>query len=176
MIGLYSLFVLIGLLTFWGASHLIAAAMGAPTVSSRREVAQEALKLAGAKPGERFLDLGCGWGITLKIAKERGLDAEGIEISPTAWFWNRIMGRQVRFGNLLNADVRSFDIIYIYLLPNLIKKLKLKIKNGARIIAVDFPIPHRKPTKTKKVGRHTIYLYGQPRKTHRITQKRRTTS
>lgn len=160
MVALYSLLVFVGLLSAWGISHLIAVAMGAPTVSSKREVVVRALKLANAKPGERFIDLGCGYGVAISHALSQGLKAEGIEISPTAWLWNRLMGRNARLGDLRKIDLKNYDIVFLYLLPGLVKQINFEhLKAGARIIAVDFPPLIWKPAKAAKVDKHKIYLY-----------------
>lgn len=42
------------------------------------------LKLMHPKPGARFLDVACGAGFMVKEAKEAGLEAYGIDISPIA--------------------------------------------------------------------------------------------
>lgn len=161
---------------FKGISNLISVIFGAPNVSTPSDVIKAALELAYAKPGETFLDLGCGWGKTLAVAQNYGLKAKGIDISPAAVAWNKFWGRQARWGNIKSANHENADIIYIYLLPKLVKaysrtrlpapkrsdggQVLKNLRIDTRVVAVDFPLPSQKPTKTKKIHAHTIYLYG----------------
>lgn len=157
---LYSVIALLIVMIIWAVNQLVAVGFGAPIISSDKVVIEAALKLAEANPGEKFIDLGCGWGKVLTIAGKRGLDTEGIDVSPAAVLWNRLWGRKVRLGDVRKINLRRFDIIYIYLLPRLIKKMRLDdLKPGSRIVAVDFTIQDREYLKTKKIGKHTIYLY-----------------
>jgi ubiquinone/menaquinone biosynthesis C-methylase UbiE len=45
---------------------------------------REYLKLVGAQPGEKLLDIACGEGFLLEAARHVGLHPFGVEISPTA--------------------------------------------------------------------------------------------
>jgi cyclopropane fatty-acyl-phospholipid synthase-like methyltransferase len=38
--------------------------------------------LLNVRPGEKFLDIGCGSGLSLLIAKSRGAEAHGLEDDP----------------------------------------------------------------------------------------------
>lgn len=145
-----------------GGSHLVSIVSGAPNVSSARPVVRAALELAKARRGEKFIDLGCGWGAALAEAQKFGLDTEGVDISPAAIAWNRLWGRKVKLGNLLTLDLGDCDMVYIYLLPKLAAKLAPNFKtakSGARIVAIDFPLPDRKPAIARRVQNQTIYLY-----------------
>lgn len=73
------------------------------------------IHLLGARPGERLLDVACGAGLLLRAARERGLQAFGVDLSIVG----ATMTRQVANGanaNVGNAELlpyrdRSFDCI-----------------------------------------------------------------
>src|SRR5258708_12736004 len=63
------------------------------------------IHLLGAKPGERLLDVACGAGLLLRAARERGLEAFGVDLSivgPT-------MTGQVPNGP--NSNLRNPDLL-----------------------------------------------------------------
>lgn len=61
------------------------------------------LDLAGAVPGQRVLDVGCGNGLYLRGLRERGVTAVGCDLS-TGMF------REVAHPALLNADVTALPL------------------------------------------------------------------
>jgi SAM-dependent methyltransferase len=63
--------------------------------------------------GQRILDVGCAYGFFLLFAKERGLDAYGVEVSSETSRYARDHGAKVRTGTLLEArfDSTLFDIV-----------------------------------------------------------------
>ena len=73
-------------------------------------------------------------------------------------------------GNLLDVNLRSADVVTLYLMrlsnervkPNLRKQLK----PGARVVSHDYPIMGWKPYRVEKVvvhqRAHTIYVYRMP--------------
>ena len=68
--------------------------------------------LAEAK-GQRVLDVGCAYGFFLLFARERGLDAYGLEVSSETSRYARDHGVNVQTGTLLEArfDSGFFDIV-----------------------------------------------------------------
>jgi SAM-dependent methyltransferase len=72
------------------------------------------LAKVGAGPGDRLLELGCGVGVFVQLAKSRGFDAFGIDSSPAAV----AVGREQLGVNLVRerietaaVDPRSVDIV-----------------------------------------------------------------
>jgi SAM-dependent methyltransferase len=63
------------------------------------------LHAAGAGPSTRLLDMGCGSGLTLVLAKERGAIPSGLDISPGLL--------QIARDRLPDADLREGDMEYL---------------------------------------------------------------
>jgi SAM-dependent methyltransferase len=155
--------------TFWQFSHIWSVLAGAPTVMAKDDVIIEALKMADLKKGETLLDLGSGNGQVLKIANQRfGANSVGIETSPFYWLYSRLRllkqpQTKIIWGDFLNQDLQNLnpDLIYCYLLPNLMEKVftKLKpLKIPFRLVSVGFPIKGLSG-KTLKVNHSSIYFY-----------------
>jgi hypothetical protein len=75
--------------------------------------------------------------------------------------------------DLFKADLNKADVVTLYLLPTMNKKLLPqleKLKPGSRVVAHHFPIPGVKPDKEIQVEssedgeKHTIYLWTAPLK------------
>ena len=98
--------------------------------------------LANRKKG-RFMDVGCGAGITVALARKLGWDASGIEIDPTAVLEARRSGLDVVAGGyeLLAQYGQQFDCIlcshvleHVHDPLNLLAKLKAGLKPGGVIL------------------------------------------
>ena len=63
------------------------------------------LDAAGAGPGTRLLDVGCGSGLTLVLAQERGVIPTGLDVSPGLL--------QITRDRLPGADLREGDLEYL---------------------------------------------------------------
>lgn len=118
-------------------------------LSSQRVVEVLAQRLP-ARPGLRFIDLGCGWGGPLTgLARLRpDLQLYGIEAAPLNWLlsWLRLHGRaHVRLGNLWDEDLSRYDVVYVYLSPAPMAKLWEKacrqMRSGTLLISNSFAIP-----------------------------------
>ena len=160
---------------FWVSSHLFSSIFHVPYVNSSDKAIHDALKLAGLKKGETLLDLGCGRGDALVIAaRDFGAKAIGYEISPlpyliakfkTFGYQNiKVYRRDLRSAG---EDIKSADVIYLYLLNSVLDKIEDQIfsqsKQGTKIVSLAFKFPKHKPTETistKNLGRITeISLY-----------------
>jgi len=179
--------VSLGLL-LWQASNIISVFFGSPYVIADRKVITYALKLADLKKGEIFYDLGCGNGDTLIEAVRLGAKAIGFEISPFYFLWAKFRififkkiyhflrwsGKsdinyryrptiEVKFQNINKVDLKKADVVYCYLLPELIEKMRIKfkktLKRDARLISIGFPIRDLPSANQGKIKKHSIYLY-----------------
>src|SRR5262249_51304298 len=107
------------------------------------------LKLIDPRPGDRLLELGCGWGGMMKFLHERlgdSITVEGITISQTqADFIKKSYGFDVVVGNFVSREFPSNEYDCIYLLEawdhvrpkdrtGLVKKLYAALKPGGRLI------------------------------------------
>lgn len=139
----------------------------APFVPSNRRKQRIMLELADIRAGETVIDAGSGSG-SLLIASAR-LDARaiGIESNPLLVLYSRIRALAdatrknitVIRENLFSYSFREADVLFLYLFPKTIEKLKEKLekelKPGARIISNTFPIPGWTPKKE----RDGVFLY-----------------
>ena len=148
----------------------------APFVPSPMDVVKMMLDLADLQPGELLFDLGCGDGrIVLSAVKDYGSMAMGVDLNARFVEEARkkaeklgLMDRaQFVDGNMFDVDLRSADVVTMYLLrkanEQVKPKLESELKIGARVITHDFPIPSWKcETRVDlggESGRHTVYLY-----------------
>ena len=148
-----------------------------PFLATPVHVARRMLVLAGAKPGELIVDLGCGDGRILLIAAEEfGCRCIGVEIDEKLAELARKKVKERRLsklikiftGDLMNFDISQADIVTIYLTPAILGKLSLKLKKelkkGARIVSHDYQIPgwqciFKEHIPTRGYHVHRIYLY-----------------
>lgn len=145
-----------------------------PYVPSRKRVIEKMVAMAKLKPREIVYDLGCGDGRLLAVAeKKAAVKTEGFEIAPLmfilAWM-RKIFSRsrmKLHFQNLFSANLRNANVIFCYLIPNVMPRLSEKIlkecKRGTRIVSNTFHIPglkaRRVAERDMKKGMPTIYVY-----------------
>jgi SAM-dependent methyltransferase len=145
-------------------------ASAAPWVPTRRRDMERILKIADIKSGEIFYDLGCGDGRLITEASRVGAKAVGFDISLMSYFMARARialersNAEVSFKNFFRQNLSDADIVYLFLtppaMPKLKKKLETELKKGARVISYVFSIPGLKLVAAdKQPGRQTIYLY-----------------
>jgi len=97
------------------------AGINAETVAYRRFISRTGAErsyrlfspLAGAS-AERFLDIACGLGETVRIFAEHGWDAEGIDADPSTEPFHRELGIRTRIGQLEDIEIgNNYDVIHI---------------------------------------------------------------
>ncbi len=153
----------------------------APYVPSPQPVVERMLEAADLKPNETVFDLGCGDGrILMTAAREFRAKAVGIEINDKLvreareeakrlGLENRV---QIVEGDLMHADLRTADVVTVYLLTDANDQLKpifeKSLHKGARVVSHDFKIRGWKPDQVVTVQAtnraHTIYVYTIPPK------------
>jgi SAM-dependent methyltransferase len=137
------------------------------------------MELADVQPGETVYDLGSGDGRALVIAaREYHARAVGIEIEPVhcavAWLWALLNGVirhvSIRRGDLLQADLRDADVVFLYLTPAFIERvrshLESQLRPGARVVSLSFDFEGWQPADID-IG-HLIFLYRVPAQTGNI--------
>jgi 2-polyprenyl-3-methyl-5-hydroxy-6-metoxy-1,4-benzoquinol methylase len=64
-------------------------------------------------PGSRFLEVGCGLGVLLSLARDAGFKTLGVDLSPTAVEWCRSQGIETQLGGHPGTGLpeNSFDVV-----------------------------------------------------------------
>lgn len=167
---MYPVLTAIGLILLASAAY--AGWRGAPWVPMRRGDAARLAALLALKPGERFLELGCGDGrVTVAVAKQSGAQATGVELSLLQFFaaWvrgklSRVPGVSFRFGDAFSADLSQADGVYLFLMPDTYEKIRPKLeaelKPGTRVVTYVWPMPEWTAQKEdQQEGRPSLFLY-----------------
>ncbi len=134
-----------------------------PYVTTPQNVVDAMLELAQVGPGDRLLDLGSGDGrIVITAARRFGISGLGIEIDPSLVELSRKsalsqgVAERARFvvDDLMTADLSRFNVITMYLLPdvNLLLRPKLRrLPAGTRIVSHDWDMGDWLPERTVEV-------------------------
>jgi predicted RNA methylase len=117
-----------------------------------------------------FFDLGSGTGgLLFFLSKKYGIECVGIEISPIFYLYSKIKSLfykkvKIYFGNFFKFDFSDAGIIYAFLHPKLLKRLKEKINKEAKkevlVILSCWQFENTEPLKiNKKEKEISYYLY-----------------
>jgi len=117
-------------------SLIFSSLMGSPYVPTKNQQINLFLQAANLKKGQLVYDLGCGDGrIVRQAAIQYQVKGVGFDVNILLLFYARLMAKlqhlsQVDFvrQNLLTVDLHQADVVYIFLMPSLIKKLVAKFK------------------------------------------------
>ena len=148
---------------------------GVPYVPTPPAVVAAMIKAARIKGGETVVDLGAG-DCRLLIAAKRAkptIKAWGCELAPTIWLLGRLRillsGKDVtlRFGDAFRQDVSKANVIFLYLMPEVLRRLEprldRKLKAGTRVVSHAFRFAKHEPVRTLKIPgllrRKTVYVY-----------------
>ncbi len=143
--------------------------LGAPFVPTFNNL-DEIFKKAKLKKGQVFMDLGSGDGrVVRKAVKNYGVYGIGIEINPYLVVYANLAAKlenltniQFKRQSLFEVDLEKADIIFVFLKPNMLKKLAPKLtkcKKGSLIIAQGFQIPGWDKYLVDKIERKVFSTY-----------------
>lgn len=125
------------------------------------------LELAQIKPGEKVIDLGSGDGSLVTEAAGRGAEAIGVEINPFLVWYSRWRIKKANLQDktkIIRGDFRNFsldqaNVVFLYLWPETVAKLKEKLirelRPGARVISNGFPLAGWHP----QAAENGVFLY-----------------
>ena len=142
---------------FWGGIY----------VPSKEEKIKKLIELAEIKSGEKAADLGAGDGRLIIVLAQKGIEAHGYEINPMlVWKTRRNINRAglkgkafIHWKNFWYEDLSGFDIITVYgigyIMKKLEKKLRKELKNNAKIVSNAFSFPAWPHIKEE----NGVYLY-----------------
>ena len=140
---------------------------GIAYVPTEKERIKKMIKFAAVKKGDKAVDLGSGDGCLILALARAGAEAHGYEINYILVLWSKLRIKKaglsgkayVHWNNLWKADLKDFNIVFIYGFDYMMKKLEEKLarelKPGARIVSNSFPLPTW-PLSKKENG---VYLY-----------------
>lgn len=164
------------LLFIIGVTAALPVTQGALFVSTHYSHITSFLNRVPMSRGQVFVDLGCGDGRVLRAARANySVTALGFEVNPLAYLEARLLslgrsGIRIKWKDFWDADLSEADIVFCYLFPDvmgrLANKLEQELKNGARVISYNFPLPEWKPYSIvdPEASWHTnpIYIYRFP--------------
>lgn len=176
---LWSFFVLAGALFSLKMAYVLCTALALPAtqgalyVSTSRQRIAAALAAVPMAPGDLLVDLGCGDGRVLRMARRQyGIRSVGYELNPLAWAKARLLcafrpGIEIRMRNFWSADLTGAQVVFCYLFPDVMarmaKKLAVELGAGATVVSCNFPLPGWRPERVLRPGgsRHNdpIYIY-----------------
>ncbi len=145
----------------------------APYVPTKQEVVEQMLALARVTAKDVVYDLGCGDGrIVITAAREHGARGVGVEIDRelvrVATENARAAGvshlTSFRLEDMFKTDVREASVVALYLLPELMERLKFnlraQLRPGARIVANEFGMGGDwEPDRIVPIGTSRIMLW-----------------
>ncbi len=108
--------------------------MGAFYVPTKQKEVDFILKNANLKKGQVLFDLGSGDGRLIRTAvKKYKVKGIGIEINPLLIFYSKILAKiqklntiEFKRENLFRANIKEANVIFIFLMPDTLKKLSQK--------------------------------------------------
>jgi len=159
--------LIILLVTLKLVSTLISLISGSPGGETNKAIMRKVFQLVNLKKNAIFFDLGSGAGNNVIIAsKEFGAKSYGYEISPLPYIISKIRtigikNCYINYQNILKIDLSKADVIYCYLLPELLEKLEPKLSKLTNTIIISqvFKIPNLKPKKEFKINNKKVYIY-----------------
>jgi len=148
------LLILFGIILVFGTA-VYASFRAAPWLPVFKKDIKRIIEFSETNKGDKVFDLGCGDGRVL-IGLANNTEAQyliGYEISFLFYVLSKLrilfLGLskkvEIRFGDFLMKDLSSADVIFCFLTPMAMKKLKPKfekeLKKGTRVISYSFTIP-----------------------------------
>ena len=142
-------------------------------IPTPKGIVRQMLLLAGLRRGETLFDLGAGDGrFLVEAVRKFGARAKGIEIDPVRV--QRIRERlhatgvdaEIIEADFMTVDLSTANVIAMYLSDSanarLAPKLKRELKEGTRVVSLDYTLPGWVPVKeliAKGALERNVYLY-----------------
>ncbi|MCK7495862.1 MAG: methyltransferase domain-containing protein [Comamonadaceae bacterium] len=146
-------------------------------VPTPQPVVDRMLELAGVREGEMLYDLGCGDGrIVVTAAKRYGARGVGIDLDPQRIAEARanaeregVRNVEFRVGDLFEADLSDADVVTLYLLSSINRRLRPRLwrqlRVGSRVVSHAFDMGSEWPPE------HTEHVSGATIHTWTVTQQ-----
>lgn len=163
------LLIIIGFLFFLLSMFWPPDSPWAPWWRTNKKVARAMCRLAKVGKDDIVYDLGSGDGTALGVAtKEFGAKGVGIEIDPLRYLFSKVrfkingLNKKVRIikGNFHDVIISEASIIFVYLVPKALERLKPKLikelRPGTLLVSFRYKISLPLVTHDKK---NDIFLY-----------------
>ena len=148
----------------------IAHFLGAPFVPTSQKDIDEMLKEAKLKKGQVFIEPGSGDGrVVISAVKNYGVFGVGIEVHPFLLLYSKLSARfkkvsvQLKAENFFQTNYKKADVIFLFLFPRTLKKLKEKFlkecKKNTLIISHGFRIEGMEKYLIKTLERKVYNTY-----------------
>lgn len=145
-------------------------------VATPHEVVDRMLYEAKIRPTDVVYDLGCGDGrMVIAAAKQFGTRGVGVDLDPARIREARANAKaagvdkliEFRVGDMFETDLREANVVLLYLLPELNRRLKPKffaeLPPGARVVSHDFDMGKDwLPDRSINLGADGIYMWVMP--------------
>lgn len=138
----------------------------APYVPSSPGKLRKLLEELKLDPKSHFIDIGSGDGGTVLVGAEFFAKSAGIEMNPYLWIlsnFRKLISRnrsKLNFllGSFFNISFKEYDVMYIYLFPEIMAKLEDKIfsemSKGSTVISHTFAFKKHQPE--QKLNKHYL--------------------
>ena len=128
--------LVLGGLAAYSIGLLYSSIMGAPYVPTSKKHIDEILKKANLDKGQTFMELGSGDGRLVRRAVQvYGVKGIGIDINSLLVLLSRLLAARQHLKNIIFirqnifvADFSKADVLYLFLMPETIKKLLPKLE------------------------------------------------
>ena len=129
------------------------------------------LKIVNLKPGAVVYELGAGTARFLRAVEKRQPQAKlrGIEYSMIPYLFGKLLLKKEKSHidlirkNLFNVNLKDADLIYLYLMPDMMEKLVEKLKKecrpGTMVVSYLFSMPNLESRKKIEAGNEVSYIY-----------------
>jgi len=145
----------------------------APFNPSVDDVVNNALEMLTLQSHHVLWDLGCGDGrLLVEACLRHGCTARGVEYDKALCFASNERAKkanvynsvEIIHDNIMNIDFSTAERMYLFLLPDGLKKLDAKIRGvlmnpGARIVTYAFSVISLKPVEVRDHKGTKLYLY-----------------
>lgn len=166
-------FVISLVLAIYWVANLIANFIGSPFVPTSKKVLDDILTQASLKKGQIFMEFGSGDARVVNMAAQKyGVVGIGIEVNPLLVLYSIINARikkiknvNYKMQNFFDIDIANADVIFLFLMPDTLKKLKIKFasqgKKNLLIISHGFSVEgwEKKLEKKIKSAPFPTYFY-----------------
>lgn len=109
------------------------------------------------QPADHLTDLGCGDGRVLLSGKSSGAQVTGVEINPATAKRARAQGSRVVVGDATKHDLADASVIYVYLYPPVLERIRWETFRGRLIVSYCHELPI--PCKRIRLGDHEFFFW-----------------